>query len=62
MRQVEFPKTRITYSVAEVADFLGVSIETIRREIRGGRLKASRMRRRLLITPDALDQYLKRPA
>lgn len=61
MRKVEFPNKRLAYSVEEVAALLGVHIESVRREIRAGRLVAGRMGRKLLIPADSLEKYLKTP-
>jgi excisionase family DNA binding protein len=46
------------YTVAEVADILGCSTETVRRRIRDGRLDAVTSSARWLISAPALDRYL----
>jgi len=47
------------YSVGEVAESLGVSQGLVRLEIQRGRLRALHVGRRVIITPEALDRWLK---
>jgi excisionase family DNA binding protein len=49
---------RITLSIAEVAARLGVNPATIRLEIGRGRLKATRLARRVLVRVADLERYL----
>ena len=48
---------RLAYSLAEVAQQLGVSKRVIEGEINQGRLKAIRVGRSLRVTQRALDKY-----
>jgi len=57
MRKLQLPN-RLAYSVEEAAQMLGVHVETIRREIRAGRLLASRINRKFLIPADSLNDYI----
>lgn len=57
MRKLQLPK-RLAYSVEEAAHMLGVHVETIRREIRAGKLSAKRMNRKFLIPADSLNDYI----
>lgn len=50
----------VAMSVAEVARRLGVSVWTVYREIDDGVLPHMRVRRRITITPQQLDQYQNR--
>jgi excisionase family DNA binding protein len=50
------PKTCL--SVDAVAEYLGVSALTVRRLISAKKLKASRIGRRVIITPAALAKFL----
>jgi len=44
----------------EAAKILGVSLRTVDREREAGRLNWINSRRRILITDDAIDEYLKK--
>ena len=52
---------RLAYSVAELAAITSTSITFIRSQIKRGFLKASRVGRRLLITPEGARQWLEEP-
>jgi excisionase family DNA binding protein len=47
------------FSIREVAQMLGFSQSFVRLEISRGRLRALHVGRRVIITPDALDRWLK---
>jgi excisionase family DNA binding protein len=49
---------RIAYSIDEVASALGVHPATVRLEIARGKLKATRLARRVLIRASELERYL----
>lgn len=51
---------RLAYSREEAARKVGVSLDTIRRAINKGDLKAKRIGRRISITDDALRDWLER--
>ncbi len=53
------PQTRVL-TQSEAAEYLRVSVKTLQRETRAGRVPASRIGRRLLYTVDDLDEYLRR--
>ncbi len=59
MRKLQLP-SRLTYTVQEAASLLGVHEESLRREIRAGRLVASRLGRKLLIPVENLEEYIKK--
>lgn len=48
---------RVAFSLAEVAELLGVSKRVIEGEINAGRLKAIRVGRSLRVTQRAIDKY-----
>jgi excisionase family DNA binding protein len=50
--------TRRAYRVDEVAEQIGVSAKTLKREIRDGKLRARRLRGVTVIFPADLDRYL----
>jgi excisionase family DNA binding protein len=50
------PIARRTFSPSEIAAATSLSLQTIRKMIRLGELKAVRVRRRLLIPADELDR------
>jgi excisionase family DNA binding protein len=50
------PKTCL--SVADAAKFLGVSAVTVRRLIKKKKLRASKIGRRIVVSPAALGRYL----
>jgi len=52
------PSGRIAYSVVEVAALCGLSVPHIRSEIKRGKLRSVRSRRRLLVLARDLDRYL----
>jgi excisionase family DNA binding protein len=47
------------YTLEQVADRLQVSVQTVRRLIKEGRLKAVRVGVQLRVTQEALDEFLK---
>lgn len=47
------------FSIDSFADFLGVAPLTVRREIKAGRLRATHIGRRVVITPANAEAYLK---
>jgi len=49
---------RLAWSIAEGASSTGLSIGFVRKEIRSGRLAASRAGRRVLVLDDELKRYL----
>lgn len=49
---------RLAYSREEVADMVGMSVSSIRRAIAAGDLHAKRTTGRILITRDALAEWL----
>ena len=49
---------RVMMSMGEVADGLGVSVSTIRRLIRGGKLKAVRVGRQVRVEVDWVGEML----
>jgi len=51
--------TRRAFSIKEIAQMLGFSHSFVRLEISRGRLSALHVGRRVIITPDALDRWLK---
>ena len=53
-------KQKVAYSVKEVAQETSLSVPHLRNEIRGGKLKACRIGRRVIILHEALEEYLKR--
>ena len=53
---------RLVYSVADVAARVGLSKQTIYREIEDGRLKAARIRGRVVIPADAVAEWLREAA
>jgi excisionase family DNA binding protein len=53
------PLPRLTYSVREVAEALGVGTRHVERMCQGGELRHLRLGRRLLIPAAALDELLK---
>lgn len=50
--------TRLAWSIAETSSTTGLSTGFIRKEIKGGRLRARRAGRRLLILDRDLREYL----
>ncbi len=60
MRQLDLTQ-RFAFTVDEVASLLGIHPETVRREIRAGRLSAIRVNRKLLIPSKNLIAYLEAP-
>ena len=52
---------RLTYSVKEAAEALGVSAWTVREEIRTGRIESVRLGSRILIPRFALEQLVNMP-
>jgi excisionase family DNA binding protein len=52
------PHLAACVSIAEAAEFLGVSELTVRRLIDAKKLKATRVNRRIVITPQAMEAYL----
>jgi len=50
--------SKITFSVAEVAEMTGLSPNTIRKTIQVGKLKAVRLGSRVLVTQKALEEWL----
>lgn len=48
-----------TLNVSEVAELLGVSERSIRREIKEGHLQALRLRKKILVINSDLTEYLK---
>lgn len=50
--------TRRAYPLDEVAEQLGVSVKTVRREIRDGRLSARRIRGAVVVLAPEVDRYL----
>lgn len=53
---------KLAYTVAEAAEQLGVSPETVRREIDEGKIRAARIRGRVAIPHAALEEALARTA
>lgn len=49
---------KLGYGVREAADAIGVSAQTLYRMIRSGEVKATRLRRRILIGEDELKRLL----
>jgi excisionase family DNA binding protein len=49
---------RLTYSIGEIAESLGVSEGFVRLEIQRGKLDTRRAGRRVLVTKASFDQYL----
>jgi excisionase family DNA binding protein len=56
----EKPKPHLTtcISIADAAEFLGVSELTVRRLIDAKKLKATHINRRVVITPQNMEAYL----
>lgn len=52
------PGCRLTYSVAEAAQVLGIHELTIRRFVKEGVIRSIRLGRRVLIPASALDELL----
>lgn len=52
------PLERLTYTVPETAEVLGISRHTVERLIRGGHLPAMRIARRVLVAKAALARWL----
>lgn len=53
------PESRpLAYSLKGAARATGLGEHTIRREVRAGRLKATKIRRRLVVTDEELRRYL----
>lgn len=50
--------TRRAYPLDEVAEQLGVSVKTVRREIRDGHLSARRIRGAVVVLAPEVDRYL----
>jgi excisionase family DNA binding protein len=50
------------YTLEEVARILKVSVQTIRRMIAGGELKASKVRNQYRVRKDDLEEYLRKMA
>jgi hypothetical protein len=49
---------RMAYSIGEIALAIGVSAAFLRLEIARGRLRAKHLSRRVIVTADALAEYL----
>lgn len=47
------------YNLKEVVQLLGLNIQTLRKFIKEGRLKASKVGTHYLVTEDAIKEYLK---
>jgi len=47
------------YTIQEVAEYLGVSVDTVRREYTGSRLGYTRIGGRIKFTEDQITEYLK---
>lgn len=50
--------TRRAYPLDEVAELFGVSVKTVRREIRDGKLSARRIRGAVVVLAPEVDRYL----
>lgn len=61
MNAFDLDPTRRSYSVRRLAESVDLSEQTIRREIEDGRLRAVRIRGRLTIPAESVDEWL-RPA
>jgi excisionase family DNA binding protein len=48
---------RVFYSRREAAGALGISVPTIDRLIHAGKLRAARIGRRVVVSPEALSQF-----
>ena len=59
-RIVTDDKSRMGWSLRELAQANGVSVMTLRTEVSEGHLQASRIRRRLIVTRRAWEEYLER--
>ena len=56
--ETHMEKQRLTYSVGELAECSRTSIGFVRQQIREGKLKASRLGRRVLIPVQCAEQWL----
>jgi excisionase family DNA binding protein len=56
------PTPRLAFSVSELATETSLSKQTIYKEIDEGRLRARRIRGRIVIPADAVDEWLKASA
>lgn len=52
-------QTKTAYSLKEVSESTSLSIEFLRKEIRHGKLKATKKGRRVLVLSEDLESYLK---
>jgi excisionase family DNA binding protein len=52
------PESRLAFSIAELAAKTSTSIPFIRTQIRRGKLKAARVGRRVLVTPESAHTWL----
>jgi excisionase family DNA binding protein len=52
---------KMAYGIAEVAALVGVCADTLKREIRAGKLKHKRLGRRIVIYRKWVDEYLESP-
>lgn len=50
-------ETRLSYTRQEAAEVMGVSLDTIRRAIKAGTLRAKKKGRVILVSPDALRDW-----
>ena len=60
--QTETPPAAGPYSVSQAAKLLGVSKETVYREVEQGAMPHSRIKRRITITVEQLNQYRQQTA
>ncbi len=60
MKKEAEQKTPLAISVDEVAALVGVEVMTIRREVKRGRLRASKVGRRIVILQSDFIEYLNR--
>lgn len=51
-------RERLALSIAEVAEALGVSLSTLKREVARGELRVTRIGRRVVVRVGELDAYL----
>ena len=58
---MEILDQKMAYGIAEAAALVGVCADTLKREIRSGRLKHKRLGRRIVIYKKWVDEYLESP-
>jgi excisionase family DNA binding protein len=56
------PHRKLTYDVKEVAQVLGISINIAYREIASGRIPSMRLGRKILVSKDALESWIREEA